>query len=950
MGHEIASKSIDGITDLVVVAPIRQGFIDAYENVTYATRLRIVAEALNRVRIAAREHETIAPFSDVTERILTLLDFRVGIIDKDLFALPDAPDRPTQPAPHEKGDGCGVRDAGGGPESRRFLYLTATFDGAWEPYMRLIWDPLGPFLDLLFCNCEGYVTASEHGFDEYARWVRDNQMDSAIFYATTGLTVRDHLYLNRLEQLQRAGPPFGAREAAALTMLDPEEAAAAERAKARTDLTQYRRIHELALEALTVLYRLADYYPPEWLLPASWKFPDQAQKPRPLSEGQYLVRASASLLLGWDELIPAGGFPEPLRSIYKDPLEWYASGRAYLRKRDAERAQAEEVDPPFDPSEVQGGILKPQASREAPIREGALLLLTVGDARRARRFLAALLDSGHVHFAEGAGASPADGFYRTIALTADGLRRLGLDNDVIDWFPREFREGMEARSGLFGDMRENHPRKWRLPARNWPSAGTDDPAMLKSTPIDTSEIDIVVQIRTADTRREALMGEIVRFANAADPGLVLLGYEMLHSEYDAAGALIDHFGFHDGISQPKPKPDLPDGPRNPDEVRLGELLLGYRNDRGDFAPRPFASIQPWRRRNQAQAQALQRNGTFLVIRKLEQNVEKFEAFIEAATARINADHPRLPEPMTPQRLKARMFGRWPDGTPLIPSRDGSNNGFDYQQDRDGRQCPLAAHARRVNPRDRFQGRPTPRLVRRGMSFDHRDCTVGGGGGRGLMFMAYNASIAEQFETIQRWINGGNSTAIASAHNDPVLGVAPRSNALHPVRRVFRFVEGPEVIHLEMPDPFVSLHWGLYLFVPSRTALREKLCTLTGGYRALREMRETGGRAVIRRLNRIGNREAAREWKRLIEDIDAKDPAAQRDISPDLWSAIRWYHGGSYRVGGGVSRSEAKPEPADTPPPTHLLPVAGPVHANRSDRLWRRVELVQLRRRRPCKSD
>ena len=182
MEIETTSKNIDGITDLVVVAPIREGFIQAYENVTYGTRLKLVAEALNRIRVTAREHETILPFSDVTERILTLLDFRVGIIDKDLFSLP-----PRRRSKKHAASGA----ANTGPQSQRFLYLTATFDGAWEPYMRLIWKPLGPFLDLLFCNCEGYVTASEHSFEEYAQWVRDNQMDSAIFYTTTGRTIRD---------------------------------------------------------------------------------------------------------------------------------------------------------------------------------------------------------------------------------------------------------------------------------------------------------------------------------------------------------------------------------------------------------------------------------------------------------------------------------------------------------------------------------------------------------------------------------------------------------------------------------------------------------------------------------------------------------------------------------------------------------------------------------------
>ena len=85
--HEVTSKTIDGITDLVVIAPIKEGFIQAYENITYASRLKLVAEGLNRIRVAAREFERVVPFSDVTERILNLLDFRVGVLDKDLFGL-----------------------------------------------------------------------------------------------------------------------------------------------------------------------------------------------------------------------------------------------------------------------------------------------------------------------------------------------------------------------------------------------------------------------------------------------------------------------------------------------------------------------------------------------------------------------------------------------------------------------------------------------------------------------------------------------------------------------------------------------------------------------------------------------------------------------------------------------------------------------------------------------
>jgi hypothetical protein len=200
MSKVVSSKNIDGITDLVVVAPIKQGFIKAYENVTYATRLRIVAEALNRVRVAAREHEFTTPFSDVTERILTLLDFRIGVIDKDLFSL--------QITGGGRGNDDDDADAAKTLQSRRFLYLTATFDGAWEPYMRLIWEPLGPFLDLLFCNCEGYVNCGRAQLRRIcAVGARQSDGQRDLLRDDGRHRSRCPLYLNRLEQLLAVAQP-----------------------------------------------------------------------------------------------------------------------------------------------------------------------------------------------------------------------------------------------------------------------------------------------------------------------------------------------------------------------------------------------------------------------------------------------------------------------------------------------------------------------------------------------------------------------------------------------------------------------------------------------------------------------------------------------------------------------------------------------------------------------
>src|SRR3546814_14561781 len=75
VAREVASKILDGINDLVIMAPIRDGFLPAYEPVAYATRLRVICEARHAVRSTAREYETVTPFSAASEPILSPLDF-----------------------------------------------------------------------------------------------------------------------------------------------------------------------------------------------------------------------------------------------------------------------------------------------------------------------------------------------------------------------------------------------------------------------------------------------------------------------------------------------------------------------------------------------------------------------------------------------------------------------------------------------------------------------------------------------------------------------------------------------------------------------------------------------------------------------------------------------------------------------------------------------------------
>jgi hypothetical protein len=86
---------------------------------------------------------------------------------------------------------------------------------------------------------------------------------------------------------------------------------------------------------------------------------------------------------------------------------------------------------------------------------------------------------------------------------------------------------------------------------------------------------------------------------------------------------IEHFGFADGLSNPAVE-SVPDngGPGDTGnldekgrfrEVPMGEFLLGHRGEGGEVAPMPRPRL-------------LVRNGTYLVLRKLEQDVVGFGPF------------------------------------------------------------------------------------------------------------------------------------------------------------------------------------------------------------------------------------------------------------------------------------------------------------------------------------
>ena len=194
------------------------------------------------------------------------------------------------------------------------------------------------------------------------------------------------------------------------------------------------------------------------------------------------------------------------------------------------------------------------------------------------------------------------------------------------------------------------------------------------------------------------------------------------------------FGFHDSISQPIIEGLSKSGDKN-NTVPAGEFVLGYPNGYGLYTDRPIlpasapgAGLLPRDPAGSGGAD-LGRNGTYLVLRQLRQDVPGFWHYLESVTR--NLDGPADRQAMV--HLGARLVGRWPGGAPLVLSPDyddpALSNATDFgyhARDPEGLRCPFGAHVRRSNPRDSLDPDPGSqasidvgnrhRLLRRGREY------------------------------------------------------------------------------------------------------------------------------------------------------------------------------------------------------------------------------------------
>ena len=447
---------------------------------------------------------------------------------------------------------------------------------------------------------------------------------------------------------------------------------------------------------------------------------------------------------------------------------------------------------PIDFSDIQSVIL--YAYKD--LRHARYLMLSVEHPGLFKQWL-----RDNIHLVNNS-TSKATSSGLNVAFTSTGLQKLGLSSEAYEQFSREFKEGMitQKRSQLLGDVATNAPQHW-----NW--GGTNTPA-----------IDLLL-LCYSDSE-ESLNDQVSALTDELDAYTVMI--QSLDTE-----ALFDrkeHFGFKDGISQPKITGVHND---NEDSLAPGEFLLGHQSAYGSITPSPGDN-------NSFPDFGL--NGSYLVFRQLEQNVKAFWHYLDQQNQ--EEDNKVL--------LASKMVGRWPNGAPLslFPTKEpehfnpGSVNDFDYSDDEQGQQCPIASHIRRTNPRatdlgltdkkDNLESVSHHRILRRGRPYGkplHKKLAPtsmlkaeDSEESRGLQFLCFNADLARQFEFIQQsWVNNEKFCGLYN-DLDPLLGTRPQENGCS--GDDFTIPQHPMRQRLKSLPQFVTTRGGAYFFMPSISALKQ----------------------------------------------------------------------------------------------------------------------------------
>ena len=467
--------------------------------------------------------------------------------------------------------------------------------------------------------------------------------------------------------------------------------------------------------------------------------------------------------------------------------------------------------------------------------ESAFALLRVRNRAAARAWLASV----PVGSAE---KGPLPQTLLQVAFGAEGLRELGVTDSVLSTFAPEFVAGLGTdanRARRLGDLGPNDPARWQ-----W---GGPSAALLPHVLVLVYALPGQLAARCRELESHwSVAFELMRWLPTTDMGGV------------------EPFGFTDGISQPEVDWSREIVAEDHDRLSwgnlscLGEFVLGYPNEYGRYTARPLlepigAAAHLPRAEEAPDRADLGRNGSYLVLRTLRQDVSGFWRFLDGQSRGDAAQRKQLAEAMVGRRMDGQPLLA-PSATPIagVAAAERATNGFTFDGDPAGLRCPVGAHIRRANPRNADLPAGTQGLVSRALrtlGFDaaalHEDAVAsvrfhrilrrgreygvrlsmaealsarGPAVETGLQFICLCADLARQFEFVQgAWIAGSKFAGLPH-EGDPLMGNRLSAPDEPDTARFTQPRAGCASRVVEGLPPFVEVVGGAYFFLPGVRAL------------------------------------------------------------------------------------------------------------------------------------
>jgi len=388
--------------------------------------------------------------------------------------------------------------------------------------------------------------------------------------------------------------------------------------------------------------------------------------------------------------------------------------------------------------------------------------------------------------------------FAMVLLTADGYRFLGFnDTQIPSDGTDNFGFGMKNRSNFLQDP---EPNTWDKPYNDVVHA-----------------MILLAHNKIGDLQKvsKSISLQLGRFC------------EPIHFEEGQRlrnnGQVIEYFGYVDGISQPLfIKQDIED-----------ELTKRGSTNWNPQANLDLVLVE--------EGTGRQTYGSFMVFRKLEQDVEKFGKLGNELADQLELKGPDR------EKAGAYMMGRFNSGEPLIKTSvnqtDTFPNDFIFDMDAQGLVCPFHAHIRKMNPRSRT-GEDDVRIVRRGITYGPPQLTalrtypweLAPAPPVGMLFMSFQAKL-KNFETLQARANDENFSQTGTGV-DPIIGrvgpnLVPQS---WPSKNNVRFAI----------NDVVTFRGGEYFFAPSIQTL-SNLESLGKAHLKLRDDQKERFKTAARRL-------------------------------------------------------------------------------------------------------